>query len=220
MVGMYDNQKDFNIAAAMGVANYGQMTAGGWMYIGPQGIVHGTFSTLLNAGRLKLGIPKIKDLTGKLFVSSGLGGMSGAQGKAAMIAHAASIIAEVDRSRIETRLTQGWVSCETDSCSEAVQRACSARNKGEAIAVAYHGNIVDLLEYIDAHNIHVDLLSDQTSCHAAYEGGYCPVGITYEERTRLLKEDRQRFRELVDASLRRHYEVIKKLVARGTYFFD
>jgi len=115
MVGMFDNPKDFNIAAAMGVANYGQMTAGGWMYIGPQGIVHGTYNTILNAGRLKLGVPKDGNLAGKLFVSSGLGGMSGAQGKAAVIAGAASIIAEVDRSRIETRLSQGWVSCETAS---------------------------------------------------------------------------------------------------------
>jgi len=220
MVGMYDNQKDFNVAAAMGVANYGQMTAGGWMYIGPQGIVHGTFSTLLNAGRLKLGIPKDKDLTSKLFVSSGLGGMSGAQGKAAMIANAASIIAEVDRSRIETRHIQGWVSCETATCSEAIRRACSARDRGEPIAIAYHGNIVDLLEYIDAHDIHVDILSDQTSCHAAYEGGYCPVGISYEERTRLLAEDRAYFHALVDVSLRRHFEVITRLVKKGTYFFD
>ena len=220
MVGMYDNLKDFNIAAAMGVANYGQMTAGGWMYIGPQGIVHGTYNTILNAGRLKLGIPQDKDLSGRLFVSSGLGGMSGAQGKAAMIANAASIIAEVDYSRIETRLKQGWVSCETDSCEEAVHLAHAALDKGEPIAVAYHGNIVDLLEYIDSHDIHVDLLSDQTSCHVPYDGGYCPVGISFEERTRLLAEDRHYFRALVDASLRRHFEVISRLVKNGTYFFD
>ena len=220
MVGMYDNLKDFNIAAAMGVANYGQMTAGGWMYIGPQGIVHGTYNTILNAGRLKLGIPQDKDLSGRLFVSSGLGGMSGAQGKAAMIANAASIIAEVDYSRIETRLKQGWVSCETDSCEEAVHLAHAALDKGEPIAVAYHGNIVDLLEYIDSHDIHVDLLSDQTSCHVPYDGGYCPVGIGFEERTRLLAEDRHYFRALVDASLRRHFEVISRLVKNGTYFFD
>lgn len=220
MVGMYDNLKDFNIAAAMGVANYGQMTAGGWMYIGPQGIVHGTYNTILNAGRLKLGIPQDKDLAGRLFVSSGLGGMSGAQGKAAMIAQAVSIIAEVDHSRIETRLKQGWVSCEMESCEEAVRLVHAAQEKGEPIAVAYHGNIVDLLEYIDTHDIHVDLLSDQTSCHVPYDGGYCPVGITFEERTRLLAEDRHYFRALVDASLRRHFEVIMHLVKKGTYFFD
>ncbi len=220
MVGMFDNQKDFNIAAAMGVANYGQMTAGGWMYIGPQGIVHGTYNTLLNAGRLKLGVSKDGDLAGKLFVSSGLGGMSGAQGKAAIIAGAASIIAEVDRSRIETRFSQGWVSRVADSLENAVRLAIAARDKGEPIAVAYHGNIVDLLEYLDAQNIRVDLLSDQTSCHVPYDGGYCPVGITFEERTRLLAEDRTYFRALVDASLRRHFEVIMRLVRKGTYFFD
>jgi len=220
MVGMFDNQKDFNIAAAMGVANYGQMTAGGWMYIGPQGIVHGTYNTLLNAGRLRLGVPADGNLAGKLFVSSGLGGMSGAQGKAAVIAGAAAIIAEVDRSRIETRLSQGWVSCETSSLEEAVALALAARDRGEPIAVAYHGNIVDLLEYLDAENVRVDLFSDQTSCHVPYDGGYCPVGISFEERTRLLAEDRTYFRALVDASLRRHYEVIMRLVHKGSYFFD
>ncbi len=220
MVGMFDNLKDFNIAAAMGVANYGQMTAGGWMYIGPQGIVHGTYNTILNAGRLRLGVPADGNLAGKLFVSSGLGGMSGAQGKAAIIAGSASIVAEVDHSRIETRLSQGWVSCEANSLSAAVGLATSARDKGEPIAVAYHGNIVDLLEYLDAKNVRVDLLSDQTSCHVPYDGGYCPAGITFDERTRLLAEDRTYFRALVDASLRRHFEVIMRLVRKGTYFFD
>jgi len=220
MVGMFDNPKDFNIAAAMGVANYGQMTAGGWMYIGPQGIVHGTYNTLLNAGRLRLGVPADGDLAGKLFVSSGLGGMSGAQGKAAVIAGAASVIAEIDHSRIETRLSQGWVSCETSSPEEAVGLATSARDRGEPVAVAYHGNVVDLLEYLDAGNVRVDLLSDQTSCHVPYDGGYCPAGISFEERTRLLAEDRTYFRTLVDASLRRHYEVIMRLVRKGSYFFD
>ena len=122
MVGTFDDQENFNRAAALGVANYGQMTAGGWMYIGPQGIVHGTFNTLLNAGRLKLGIPADGNLAGRLFVSAGLGGMSGAQGKAAEIAGAVSIIAEVDDSRIETRYTQGWVSQRTDSLEEALAR--------------------------------------------------------------------------------------------------
>lgn len=220
MVGLYDNQTDFNLAAAMGVANYGQMTAGGWMYIGPQGIVHGTFNTLMNAGRLKLGIPHDSNLAGRLFVSSGLGGMSGAQGKAAIIAGAASVIAEVDYSRIETRLRQGWVSCVTDSMESAFEQALAAQGDRRAIAVAYHGNIVDLLEYAERKGIHIDLLSDQTSCHAAYEGGYCPVGIRYEERTRLLAEDSESFKKLVDASLRRHYEVIRALTERGTYFFD
>jgi len=220
MVGMFDNQKDFNVAAALGVANYGQMTAGGWMYIGPQGIVHGTYNTILNAGRLKLGIPHDKDLAGRLFVSSGLGGMSGAQGKAAVIAGAASIIAEVDASRIQTRYSQGWVSSVAKTCEDAFAQAIASAEKKEAIAVAYHGNIVDLLEYAETHGIHIDLLSDQTSCHVPYDGGYCPAGISFEERTQLLAEDRERFRQLVDKSLRRHFEVIKKLSSKGTYFFD
>ena len=220
MVGMFDNQKDWHIAAQMGVANYGQMTAGGWMYIGPQGIVHGTFNTLLNAGRLKLGIPQDKDLRGHLFVSSGLGGMSGAQPKAAVIAGAACIVAEVDQSRIETRRSQGWVQLVTDDKAEAFRLAKEAQAAREPVSIAYHGNIVDLLEYAGEASIHIDLLSDQTSCHAVYEGGYCPVGISFEERTRLLSGDHDAFCTLVNRSLCRHYEIIKKLVAAGTYFFD
>lgn len=220
MVGMFDNQKDWHVAAQMGGANYGQMTAGGWMYIGPQGIVHGTFNTLLNAGRLKLGIPQDKDLRGHLFVSSGLGGMSGAQPKAAVIAGAACIVAEVDRSRIETRHSQGWVQLVTDNEAEAFRLATDACRAKEPLSVAYHGNIVDLLEYAASESIPIDLLSDQTSCHAVYEGGYCPAGISFEERTRLLSEDQETFCALVDRSLRRHYEVIKRLVEGGAYFFD
>lgn len=220
MVGMFDNQHDWHEAAQMGVANYGQMTAGGWMYIGPQGIVHGTFNTLLNAGRLKLGIPQDKNLSGHLFVSSGLGGMSGAQPKAAEIAGAASIIAEVDRSRIETRYKQGWVEHVTTDLHTAFRMALSAAERHESCSVAYHGNVVDLLEYAVQEDISIELLSDQTSCHAVYEGGYCPAGVTFEERTRLLHESPEVFRRLVDESLHRHFAVIKKLVSRGTYFFD
>ncbi len=220
MIGEFDNQRDWHVAAQMGVANYGQMTAGGWMYIGPQGIVHGTFNTLLNAGRLKLGIPQEGDLRGHLFVSSGLGGMSGAQPKAADIAGAASIIAEVDMSRIETRHRQGWVQHVTDNLSEAYRLAHEAMQRNQPCSIAYHGNVVDLLEYAALQNIHIHLLSDQTSCHAVYEGGYCPAGITFEERTRLLHESPASFRRQVDISLRRHYEVIRILSERGTYFFD
>lgn len=220
MVGMFDNQHDWHEAAQMGVANYGQMTAGGWMYIGPQGIVHGTFNTLLNAGRLKLGIPQDENLSGHLFVSSGLGGMSGAQPKAAEIAGAASIIAEVDRSRIETRYKQGWVEHVTTDLHTAFRMALSAAERHESCSVAYHGNVVDLLEYAVQEDIPIELLSDQTSCHAVYEGGYCPAGVTFEERTRLLHESPEAFRRLVDESLHRHFAVIKKLVSRGTYFFD
>ena len=220
MIGQFDNQRDWHIAAQMGVANYGQMTAGGWMYIGPQGIVHGTFNTLLNAGRLKLGIPQDQDLRGHLFVSSGLGGMSGAQPKAAEIAGAVSIIAEVDGSRIETRYRQGWVGHVTTDMTEAYRMATAAMQHREPCSIAYHGNVVELLEYAEQEGILIELLSDQTSCHAVYEGGYCPTGLTFDERTRLLHESPEQFRHLVDISLRRHFEVIKKLVARGTYFFD
>ena len=220
MVGMFDNQADWEIASQMGVANYGQMTAGGWMYIGPQGIVHGTFNTLLNAGRLKLGIPHDGDLRGHLFVSSGLGGMSGAQPKAADIAGAVSVIAEVDASRIETRRRQGWVQRVTADKQQAFSWAKEAMQGREPLSVAYHGNIVELLEYAVENEIHIELLSDQTSCHEPYTGGYCPAGISFEERTRLLHEDRDTFRKRVDESLQRHYRVIKKLTDRGTYFFD
>ncbi len=220
MIGQFDNLHDWHIAMQMGVANYGQMTAGGWMYIGPQGIVHGTFNTLLNAGRMKLGVPQDGDLRGHLFVSSGLGGMSGAQPKAAEIAGATAIIAEVDASRIETRHSQGWVGHVAESVAEAFRMAREAMDRKEPCSIAYHGNVVDLLEYAERENILIELLSDQTSCHAVYEGGYCPVGISFEERTRMLREEPEAFRKLVDQSLRRHFEVIRKLVARGSYFFD
>ena len=220
MVGLYDNIKDWEVAAQMGVANYGQMTAGGWMYIGPQGIVHGTFNTLLNAGRQQLHIPSGGNLAGKLFVSSGLGGMSGAQPKAADIAGATSITAEVDMSRIMTRYNQGWVKHIAKTIPEALELAEHGMKAGEPCSIAYHGNVVDLLEYCVEKNIHIDLLSDQTSCHAVYEGGYCPVSLTFEERTDLLANNRELFCREVDKGLRRHYEAIKALVARGTYFFD
>lgn len=220
MVGMFDTPHHWHEAMQMGVANYGQMTAGGWMYIGPQGIVHGTFNTLLNAGRMKLGVPADGDLRGHLFVSSGLGGMSGAQPKAAEIAGAVGIIAEVDASRIATRHSQGWVRHVVEDIPEAFRLANEYIEKAEPASIAYHGNIVDLLEYAVEHNIGIELLSDQTSCHAVYEGGYCPAGITFEERTRLLHDDPAEFRRRVDDTLRRHFQAIKALVARGTYFFD
>ena len=220
MVGMFDNLHDWHEAMQLGVANYGQMTAGGWMYIGPQGIVHGTFNTILNAGRMKLGVPEDGDLRGHIFVSSGLGGMSGAQPKAAEIAGAAAIIAEVDESRIKTRMDQGWVSARTENIEEAFSLAQNAMDERKPLSIAYHGNVVDLLEYAVAHNKKIELLSDQTSCHAVYEGGYCPVGLTFEQRTELLHNDPARFHQLVDESLHRHFEAIKALVARGTYFFD
>ena len=220
MIGAFDNTEDWHYAMQMGVANYGQMTAGGWMYIGPQGIVHGTFNTLLNAGRLKLGLKPEEDLKGILFVSSGLGGMSGAQPKAIEIAGGVGIIAEVDYSRIVTRHSQGWVKYVSSDLKEVFEIAKRYIDLKEAVSIAYHGNIVDLLQYMVDNHIDLPLLSDQTSCHAAYEGGYCPQGITFNERTELLKEDRDGFKKLVDESLKKHYELIRVLVDRGTYFFD
>jgi urocanate hydratase len=220
MVGCFDDPDNWNRAAALGVSNYGQMTAGGWMYIGPQGIVHGTYSTILNAGRDKLGIPADQDLTGRLFVTSGLGGMSGAQGKAIEIANAVGIIAEVDYSRIQTRLEQGWIGQAIDDPAEAFKIAAQYQQQKKSIAIAFCGNVVDLLEYAVSNNVKIDLLSDQTSCHAVYQGGYCPQGISFEERTELLQSGHAGFKEMVDSSLRRHYELIKVLADRGTYFFD
>ena len=220
MVGMFDNQKDFHYASQMGVANYGQMTAGGWMYIGPQGIVHGTFNTLLNAGRLKLNIGQNEDLLGHLFVSSGLGGMSGAQPKAVEIARGVGIIAEVDYSRIKTRLDQGWVAIVSSNLKEIFEIADEYMKSRKSISIAYHGNIVDLLQYAEKNNIIIELLSDQTSCHAVYDGGYCPQGITFNERTALLKNDREKFKLLVNKSLKNHFKLIKSLVDKGTYFFE
>lgn len=220
MVGLFDNQKDWHEAMQLGVANYGQMTAGGWMYIGPQGIVHGTFNTLLNAGRMKLNLPQNEDLKGHLFVSSGLGGMSGAQPKAADIAGAVSIIAEVDPSRIETRKKQGWVTEVTDYLPEAFSLAQKALTEKKPLSIAFQGNIVDLLEFAVNNDIHIDLLSDQTSCHAVYEGGYCPADLSFEQRTLLLHENPEEFKHKVNQSLKRHFEAIKKLTNKGTYFFD
>ena len=220
MVGLYDNPADWEIAAQMGASSYGQMTAGGWMYIGPQGIVHGTYTTLLNAGRKISGAGACADLRGQLFVSSGLGGMSGAQPKAAKIAGLVSIVAEVDLSRIKTRHEQGWVDTVTGDLAEAVRLSEEARKNRQALSIAYHGNVVDVIEYLVDRKVKVDLLSDQTSCHVVYDGGYCPQGVSFDERTRLLAEDRPRFTELVNESLKRHYAAIRRIVAQGTYFFD
>lgn len=220
MVGLYDNPEDWEIAAQMGVSSYGQMTAGGWMYIGPQGIVHGTYNTLLNAGRKMCNVAGQGDLAGLLFVSSGLGGMSGAQPKAAKIAGAVSIIAEVDRSRITTRHSQGWVDIVSDDLQTILDLAARSVAEKSSTSIAYHGNIVDLLEFLATKELKIDLLTDQTSCHVVYDGGYCPQGITFEERTRLLAEDRTLFKTLVIKSLYRHYQVIKQLSLQGTYFFD
>jgi len=196
------------------------MTAGGWMYIGPQGIVHGTYITLLNAGRLYLGVPEDQNLAGKLYISSGLGGMSGAQAKAVEIAGGIGVIAEVDKSRIETRSEQGWLSKWSDDLDEIFSWVDEYRKKKEAISIGYCGNIVDLWKYVVENDINVELASDQTSCHAVYEGGYTPEGLSFEEGRKLLKNNRSKFKELVDESLRKQFEYIKTMTERGTHFWD
>ena len=220
MVGEGDNPHAWAKATAMGCSSYGQMTAGGWMYIGPQGIVHGTFNTILNAGRKFLGVPADGDLAGQLFVTSGLGGMSGAQPKAIEIAGGVGIVAEVDYSRIETRHSQGWVSKIAETPEEAFKLAHEYMEKKEAMSIAFHGNIVDLLQYAVDNNVKIGLLSDQTSCHVPYDGGYCPQGLTFEQRTEMLLNDKENFAKLVDATLTKHFHLIKTLVERGSYFFD
>jgi len=220
MVGMFDNPDYFAKAAALGVANYGQMTAGGWMYIGPQGIVHGTYLTLLNAGRLYLDLPDEKDLTGKLFISSGLGGMSGAQAKAIEIANGIGVIAEVDDSRIKNRLEQGWLTKSSDDLNQIFKWVEQAMKTENSISIGYHGNIVNLWKYVVDNNIKVDLSSDQTSCHAVYDGGYTPYQINYEEGRRLLKENPKKFRELVNGSLEEQFRLINVMTDRGTAFWD
>jgi len=220
IVGEWDNSEHFKKLTALGVSNYGQMTAGGWMYIGPQGIVHGTYITLLNAGRQYLGISENKDLKGVFFISSGLGGMSGAQAKAVEIAGGIGVIAEVDYSRIKTRHEQGWVTEVSDNLDQIAAWMREYKATGKAVSIAYHGNIVDLLEYIEINNIDVELVSDQTSCHAVYEGGYTPAGISFKEGRELIKSNPEKFRNLIDESLSRHYNVIKKLTKKGSFFWD
>ncbi len=220
LVGEWDNPESFRKAAAMGVTNYGQMTAGGWMYIGPQGIVHGTYITLLNAGRKYLGIPADHDLKGICFVSSGLGGMSGAQAKAVEIAGGIGVIAEVDFSRIKTRHEQGWLSKYSDDLDQIADWMREFKDSGKPVSIGYYGNVVELLEYLDEKQIDIELLSDQTSCHAVYEGGYTPAGVSFEEGRKVLKQSPDRFKKLVDGSLRRHYAVLKGLTDKGAYFWD
>lgn len=221
LVGKYNDNDNWNRAAALGVSNYGQFTAGGWFYIGSQGIVHGTFSTLLSVARTVLHHDNDQDMMkGALFVTAGLGGMSGAQGKSIEMCNGVGIIAEVDESKIELRQRLGWVSLRAETPEDAFSKARTYIAKGEPISIAYHGNIVDLLQYAVDHKEKIDILTDQTSCHVAFDGGYCPQGLTFAQRTRLLAEDKPRFIELVKQTLRKHHELIEILRSRGTYFFD
>ena len=221
LVGKYDDNDNWNRAAAMGVSNYGQFTAGGWFYIGSQGIVHGTFSTLLSVARSVLHHTNSEDMMkGALFVTAGLGGMSGAQGKSIEMCNGVGIIAEVDESKIALRQRLGWVTLRTETPEEAFELARSYIAKGEPMSIAYHGNVVDLLQYAVDHNEKIDILTDQTSCHVAFDGGYCPQGLTFAERSKMLAEDKPQFVELVKKTLRKHHELIEILRSRGTYFFD
>ena len=216
----HSQPEDYDRLAALGVTSYGQMTAGSFMYIGPQGIVHGTTITLLNAGRLYLKLSGDQGLAGKVFVSSGLGGMSGAQAKAAVIAGAVGVIAEIDPLAVHKRHQQGWLMEVEEDLDKLLVRVERARRSGEALSIGYLGNVVDLLEYIDSNDIQVDLISDQTSCHVPYDGGYTPAGVSFAEGREILASDPGRFRELVDESLRRHFRVIKSLTDKGARFWD
>lgn len=220
IIGKYNNNENWNRLSALGVSNYGQFTAGGWFYIGPQGIVHGTYSTLLSVARQKFNRNNEDLLKGLLFVSAGLGGMSGAQGKACSIAKGVSIIAEVDKSKIEKKIEQKWIDEYVTTPKEAFKRALDYIKNKISKSIAFNGNIIDLLQYAVDNKIKIDILTDQTSCHVRYEGGYCPVGLTFEERTNLLDKNKNEFRKRVDSSLKMHYELIKKLRKTGTYFFD
>ena len=210
-----DHWEKFN---AMGVSQYGQMTAGSYMYIGPQGIVHGTTITLLNACRLK-GI-KEEEFAGKLFVSSGLGGMSGAQPKAASIAGVVSVIAEVNPKAIHVRHSQGWVDEVYSDMDKLVQRVKKATSEASTVSIAFEGNIVDVWECFADEKIKIDIGSDQTSLHNPLSGGYYPAGISFDEANRMMASEPELFREHVSSSLRRQVAAINRHTSNGTYFFD
>lgn len=215
----YSKPDDWERMNALGVSQYGQMTAGSYMYIGPQGIVHGTTITVLNAGRKRL--PEgCNDLGGMLFVSAGLGGMSGAQPKAGNIAGVVSIIAEVNPKAVETRHNQGWVDEVYSSLDLLLARAAEARKNKEAISLAYLGNVVDLWERLADEGIKVDLGSDQTSLHNPWAGGYYPVGLSFDEAKTMMAENPDEFRRRVQESLRRQVAAINRLADNGMYFFD
>lgn len=215
----YSRPDDWERFNALGVSQYGQMTAGSYMYIGPQGIVHGTTITVLNAARKK--VESGKGINGMLFVTAGLGGMSGAQPKAGNIAGVVSITAEINPQAVEKRFAQGWVDEVYDNLDLLLDRASSAMASGEVVSLAYLGNVVDLWERLaEQDEIYVDLGSDQTSLHNPWAGGYYPVGVSYEDSNRMMAEEPERFKELVQASLRRQVEAINKLTSKGMYFFD
>lgn len=220
----YSKQDDWERFNALGVSQYGQMTAGSYMYIGPQGIVHGTTITVMNAARKQLkarGIAGTREnMKGMLFVTAGLGGMSGAQPKAGNIAGVVSVTAEINPLAARKRYDQGWVDELHENLDELIPRVRKAMENKETVSLAYVGNVVDLWERLADENIPVDLGSDQTSLHNPWAGGYYPVGQTFEESVKMMAEEPERFREAVRASLRRHVAAINELAAKGMYFFD
>ena len=220
----YSKQDDWERFNALGVSQYGQMTAGSYMYIGPQGIVHGTTITVMNAARKQLkarGIAGTREnMKGMLFVTAGLGGMSGAQPKAGNIAGVVSVTAEINPLAARKRYDQGWVDELHENLDELIPRVRKAMENKETVSLAYVGNVVDLWERLAAENIPVDLGSDQTSLHNPWAGGYYPVGQTFEESVKMMAEEPERFREAVRSSLRRHVAAINELAAKGMYFFD
>ena len=215
----YSKPDDWERMNALGVSQYGQMTAGSYMYIGPQGIVHGTTITVMNAARKRFTADR-RDARGMLFVSSGLGGMSGAQPKAGTISGVVSVIAEINPKAAQKRYEQGWVDELHHSLDELIPRIRRACREREAVSMAYVGNVVDLWERLAAEEIPVDLGSDQTSLHNPWAGGYYPVDVSYEASNKMMAEEPARFRECVQESLRRQVDAINKLTARGMYFFD
>lgn len=214
----YSKPDDLEKFNALGVSQYGQMTAGSYMYIGPQGIVHGTTITLLNAGRkiAKNG----ENLMGKLFVTSGLGGMSGAQPKAANIAGCISVTAEINPKVTKTRYSQGWVDLVIDDLDTLCERVILAKKNNEVVSIAYQGNIVDIWEKFEKENIYIDLGSDQSSLHNPWAGGYYPIGLNFEQANEMMVKDPVKFKEQIQETLRRHAASINRHTAQGTYFFD
>lgn len=215
----YSKQDDWERFNALGVSQYGQMTAGSYMYIGPQGIVHGTTITVMNAARMRLKAGET-DIHGMLFVSSGLGGMSGAQPKAGNISGVVSVVAEINPKVVKKRFDQGWVDEIHTDLDKLIARVREAQAKKEAVSFAYQGNIVDLWEKLAEQNVAVDLGSDQTSLHNPWAGGYYPVGYSYEESNRMMAERPEEFKKAVQESLRRQVTAINKIAERGMYFFD
>ncbi len=214
----YSSQDDYDRMNALGVSQYGQMTAGSYMYIGPQGIVHGTTITVLNAARMHAGA---KDsLAGITFVTSGLGGMSGAQAKAAVIAGAACIVSEINPHAAHKRHEQGWLSMIADTTDDAIDKMLEAKEKGHAVSIGHIGNVVELLERMVERHIKIDLLSDQTSLHNPWQGGYYPVTLTFEEGKKMMSANPVQFKSEVQETLRRHAAAVNALVDNGTYFWD